>query len=294
MTMQQFGGDWTEKKLQCLRRYLEAYTTALKNQPFTTYYIDAFAGTGYRETRLGEQGTLFPELVDDASEPFRKGSVKLALEINPQFDEYIFVEANSNRFTELKRLKNEFASSDKRITLYEGHAEEVIRELCNRDWIKEKRRGVIFLDPFGMNVSWNTLVAIAQTSALDLWLLFPLGVGVNRMVTKSGKIPEHWQEKLNGLFGTDQWQKEFYRTSEATQLTLFGASESTSIEKSVDCSGILRYFNERLRTIFAGVAENPLMLRNSKNNPIYALCFAVGNQKGKDIALRIAQYVLKG
>ena len=42
----QFGGAWTEEKLQILERYLDAYTTALKNKPFNLVYIDAFAGVG--------------------------------------------------------------------------------------------------------------------------------------------------------------------------------------------------------------------------------------------------------
>jgi hypothetical protein len=36
------------------------------------------------------------------------------------------------------------------------------------------------------------------------------------------------------------------------------------------------------------------VLRNSRNVPLYLLCFAVGNAgKGKDIALRIANHLLK-
>jgi three-Cys-motif partner protein len=46
-----FGGDWTTAKLDVLAGYLKAYTTALKSQPFLLEYIDAFAGTGYRDTR---------------------------------------------------------------------------------------------------------------------------------------------------------------------------------------------------------------------------------------------------
>ena len=42
-----FGGPWTEQKLKILERYLDAYTTALKNQRFELVYIDAFAGTGH-------------------------------------------------------------------------------------------------------------------------------------------------------------------------------------------------------------------------------------------------------
>ena len=41
-----FGGTWTQEKLGILERYLDAYTTALKDQHFKLLYIDAFAGTG--------------------------------------------------------------------------------------------------------------------------------------------------------------------------------------------------------------------------------------------------------
>ena len=41
-----FGGPWTEEKLAILKKYLDTYTTVLKNQPFRLIYIDAFAGTG--------------------------------------------------------------------------------------------------------------------------------------------------------------------------------------------------------------------------------------------------------
>ena len=54
-----------------------------------------------------------------------------------------------------------------------------------------------------------------------------------------------------------------------------------------------RYFNNRLGQIFAGVAGEPGVLRNTKNNPLYLLCFAVGNENGKKVALRIAEHLLK-
>ena len=46
MTTPIFGGSWTQEKLNILRGYLDAYTTALKDQPFKLIYIDAFAGAG--------------------------------------------------------------------------------------------------------------------------------------------------------------------------------------------------------------------------------------------------------
>ena len=41
-----FGGNWTEEKLDILAKYLDAYTTALKNKQFRLVYLDAFAGAG--------------------------------------------------------------------------------------------------------------------------------------------------------------------------------------------------------------------------------------------------------
>ena len=60
----------------------------------------------------------------------------------------------------------------------------------------------MFLDPYGMQVRWDTIEAIAETKAIDLWLLFPLGVAVNRMLKNDGNINESWAEKLDIIFGT--------------------------------------------------------------------------------------------
>lgn len=54
-----------------------------------------------------------------------------------------------------------------------------------------------------------------------------------------------------------------------------------------------RYFNDRLKLVFAGVAE-PGVLRNSANCPLYLLFFAAGNPKGAPTALNIANHLLKG
>jgi three-Cys-motif partner protein len=75
-TEQLFGGSWTEKKLEILKKYLDAYNTALKNQPFKRVYIDAFAGTGYRQQRKlkYEIPDLFAELGQGESEEFLNGN----------------------------------------------------------------------------------------------------------------------------------------------------------------------------------------------------------------------------
>jgi three-Cys-motif partner protein len=46
-----------------------------------------------------------------------------------------------------------------------------MRKICDNDW--RSHRAVLFLDPYGMQVEWQTIEAIAKTAAIDLWLLFP-------------------------------------------------------------------------------------------------------------------------
>jgi three-Cys-motif partner protein len=65
---------------------------------------------------------------------------------------------------------------------------DAIANLCKAtDW--RSNRGVVFLDPYGLQVTWGTLAAIARTGALDIWVLFPSGMGLNRLLTKSGDWP---------------------------------------------------------------------------------------------------------
>ncbi|HEY9431016.1 MAG TPA: three-Cys-motif partner protein TcmP [Blastocatellia bacterium] len=282
---QSFGGGWTEKKLESVRQYLIGYRTALKNTPFKTAYIDAFAGTGYRTTLANNEpeSLLFPEM-----DSFLDGSARIALQVEPRFHKYIFIEKDPNRFAELQKLKEEFPHLAEDIKLENKDANSFLKGLCQGpSW--KNHRAVLFLDPFGMQVTWDTIEAIGQTQAIDLWLLFPLGVAVNRILTKSGRISPTWRNKLDEMFGASDWYDVFYRKSKTQNL--FGEEEVT--EKIGDFDSISQYFVNRLNTVFAGVAPNPLPLYNSRKNPIFVLCFAVGNPKGKYPALRIARHILE-
>ena len=94
---------------------------------------------------------------------------------------------------------------------------------------------------------------------------------------------------MNLLLGTEEWYEEFYR-SESTP-TLFGGAVERVVKASTETIG--RYFNNRLKSIFAAVADEPKVLQNSANSPLYLLCFGAGNPKGAPIALRIANHLLK-
>lgn len=297
-----FGGEWTSTKLAVLAKYLTAYIDALKNQSFVTAYIDAFAGTGYRtmsrerEEDAPSGNLLFPDLATDEPQQLLDGSARLALKARgsgPQgadarFHRFIFIERDADRCRQLEGLKTEFPDLAKDIRVEQGDANAEIQKLRAKKW--SGRRAVLFLDPYGMQVEWPTIEAIAKTKAIDLWLLFPLGIGVSRLLTRSGEIPKGWRTRLDKLLGTTTWYDEFYKVEHKADL--FGNDEERVVKATNET--IARYFNNRLKTIFPenGVAE-PGVLRNSSNNPLYLLCFAAGNDKGAPIAVKIANHILK-
>ncbi|MEP0849493.1 MULTISPECIES: three-Cys-motif partner protein TcmP [Cyanophyceae] len=292
-----FGGNWTTDKLERVRKYLKAYTTIMRRQNFSNFiYIDAFAGTGWLTLKQNEQSEQpsqlelfnFASPAEETSSNTLEGSARMALQVNPEFTKYIFIERDKKRFEELEKVKLEFPNRD--ILIKNSDANVFIREICNnQNWIEMRERAVLFLDPYGMQVPWETVEAIARTRAIDLWYLFPIGVALNRLLKKDGKINDSCRRKIDIIIGTTEWYNVFY--AEEKSKGLFG--EESRIIKVANFDLIKQYFIERLQTVFPGVANNPRLLLNSKNNPLYLLCFASSNLRGTPTAIKIAQDILR-
>lgn len=261
-----FGGLWTVEKLDAVQRYLESYTCALRKK-FQTIYIDAFAGSG--ECIIGTEDWSIK--VD--------GSAKRALAITHPFNQYVLIEENSEKASKLEAFcKAEYPLLKTRVVSEDSN--QILKALCTSDYMKN-RRGVIFLDPFGASVTWETLQLIASTKHFDVWYLFPLGA-INRFAAKDRK--KVLEEKLTMVLGTDKW-KEWYKENEEFQL------EHPQIKNSY--GRILELFQNQLEEIFPLVLP-PAILKNNLNNPIFALYFACSNTSEKAITTskKIAGYIL--
>lgn len=274
-----FGGAWTDARLQALEEYLKAYTTALKRQPFELLYIDAFAGPGWASRQLSGLD------VDDNG--YREGSPRRALRVGG-FDRYIFID-NSRAVTQaLDGLREEFPASARQIEIIEGDANVVLPKLCGSfDW--ERTRGVVYFDPFGLELAWTTLEAVARTK-LDVWLLFPIGTA-NRLMARTGEIDETWAKALDRLLGGRRWWDDMYR-EEGEQLRLNGAADV--LRRKVTWPRLLDLVRVRLAEIFAGGVAEPVVQLNSKKVPLFAVFFALanGDASARALAHRIAGHIL--
>lgn len=287
----EFGGQHTEIKLELVEKYLKAYTNALRNKFSHLWYIDAFAGTGSRTIRIRAQdGDLFEDPVPERIES-RRGSAKIALDVLPKFDRLIFIEQKPSHCLALEALKADHPNRD--IHVLNENANITIQANIHRvNW--KSCRAIMFLDPYGMEVEWQTLEAIAKTKAIDVWFLFPLS-GLYRQAARNiSAVDETKRRALTKMLGTDEWEKELYSQSPPI-VDLLGVLESPDDrQRNADVAGLEQYVKRRLETIFPLVAE-PFPLPPQKKPQRFSLFFAASNPSPKalDLANKFASHILK-
>jgi three-Cys-motif partner protein len=289
-----FGGDHTETKLSCLRQYLTAYSVALQNKGFARIYVDAFAGTG---SRAEVRGALPILGTHENTVVTTEGSAAIAMGIEPAFHHIALIEQDATKAMALKKFVETRGTSKVRIR--EGDANEIVKHICRRtEWhrpslgIPNGIRGVIFLDPYGMEVEWSTVEAIAATKALDCWYFFPLaGLYRNAPHDPLG-LDQSKIAALNRVLGTQEWRDDWY-SRPGVQYDLLGAYEPSE-RRNVDVDAIEDYVRRRLATIFQGAVLPPLRIKNAGGAPLASLFFAVSNPSGAAVGLasRIAGHIL--
>jgi three-Cys-motif partner protein len=282
-------GPWAREKLDALGQYLRYYTNVLKNQTWCrgTIFVDAFAGPGLSPVRTSAsshgQTSLFQAggaSIDHAVIEYLQGSPRVALEVANPFSRYVFIDSKQQRVRELEALRMEYGTS-RNVEIRQGDANAEINNLLEGrlDW--RVHRGVVFLDPFGMHVHWTTIERIAKTRAMEVMINFPLGMAIQRLLTKSGEIPQDWQDALDRYFGSPDWREHDYEDTPG----LFGA-----VTRKISGSGLrlLEWYCRRLQDTFGHVSSARL-IKNTRGGHLYYLVWAGPHERG----LKGANYILR-
>lgn len=285
MSQKSFGGLDTVKKLKTVFDYASFYTTVLSGKGFKLHYLDAFAGTG--EIPHASELPLIAETVE--VDDVVVGSARRALELRVPFDRYVFADIKRSNTVSLAQLKAEYPSVASRIEIKHSDANETVRAFC-RD-LTPRDRALIFLDPFGNQVSWETLEIVASTKKVDLWYLFPAGLGVVRQISNDGKVVRESEASLDRLFGDSDWLEKCVRLEEAPDL--FDSNRVNAI-KIAKADAITRYMIEQMTKIFGGgVSESWLPLGRSGVHK-FSLLFACANpaERANSLAQKVARQIM--
>lgn len=268
-TQDSFYHPDTEKKLKAIEAYLNSYLSVMSKQSFETVYVDAFAGSGILPV-AGNKG-LFKDQIE--SEEFVTGSALRALGLPRKFSKYIFIEDKKSKIEELEKRIKAIDGMNERVQFLRGDANEKILELCG--YLGSRNvRALVFLDPFGNQVGWETLKALADTKHVDLWYLFPAMLGVYRQIgNQNAKMEPNKEASLDKLFGPHDWRNAFIERKEVPDL--FGKTEVS--EKIADVEDITRFKIQCLKNIFEGGVSDKWLPLGRGGAHWYSLIFAMAN-----------------
>ena len=243
-------GEWSEVKLDIVKAYAAAYSRILTAQRrFRHVYIDAFAGAGLHRSKTREA--------------FIPGSPVNALQVQPPFHEYHFIDLKHEKVDFLRRLVGERPD----VRIYPGDCNAVLlQQIFPRLRYEAYRRGLCLLDPYGLHLRWEVIAAAGRLRSVELFLNFPVA-DMNRNVlwrNPDGVDPADLA-RMHAFWGDASWRDIAY----TTQRNLFGWAEK------VDNETVAEAFRDRLRTVagFAYVPQ-PLPMRNSHSAVVYYLFFA--------------------
>ncbi|MES0337189.1 MAG: three-Cys-motif partner protein TcmP [Candidatus Magnetobacterium sp. LHC-1] len=267
-------GFWSEIKLDIIKKYASAYTVIMNKQDWCRgfVYIDAFAGAGkHIRKRTGEMVS---------------GSPLNALEVDPPFTEYHFIDLDNERANVWKDIGKE----NPNVHAYYGDCNEIlVNKIFPTLPYKSCKRALCILDPYGLHLKWETIKFAAKLKTVDIFINFPI-MDINRNILfedLSKAKPENI-ERMNDSWGGEDWKSLLYEEQD----TLFG--ETKQIKKD-NYKVLVEEYCKKLKQVgFSDVAK-PLLMRNQNNGPLYYLCFAsqktVAETIIKDIFERSAKII---
>jgi three-Cys-motif partner protein len=232
-----------------VRDYASAYSKILTAKKLSHVYVDAFAGAGQHISRTTGE--------------FVQGSPSNALNVQPPFREYHFIDLNAAKIENLHRI----AGARRDVYIHEGDCNEVlVQTIYPKLEFQSYRRALCLLDPYGLDLRWEVIFQAGQLGTIDMFLNFPV-MGMNRNVLwrNPDKVSAERSARMTAYWGDESWKDAAYNTSQS----LFGEPEKESNES------VARAFGQRLVKI-AGFKRvpDPLPMRNSKGAIVYYLFFA--------------------
>jgi len=186
-------GYWSEMKLEIIKEYATAYSNILSGK-FHHVYIDAFAGAGkHIAKRTGD---------------FVSGSPQIVLDITPPFKEYYFIDIDSAKIAELKKI----AANRTDVHILEGNCNDrLLQDVFPNVKFEQFRRGLCLLDPYGLHLNWEVIKTSAESNSIDMILNFPVA-DMNRNVlwnNPEGVDPLDIQ-RMNAFWGDTSWRQIAY------------------------------------------------------------------------------------
>lgn len=257
--MGRYWGFWTRGKLEMLRSYLDAFTTASKSL-HERIYLDLFGGQ--------------PANLERITKADLDGSAKIALTTSdPQFTRLRFFELEPYASQLREALAVDHVGRDFAVIAGDCNrtVHNVLTELAPVNWAPT----FAFVDPNGPDIHWSTLEALARfkkpsTAKTEIWLLLAAGMFI-RTLPVDGSVRDEDARRLTVMYGTEHW-RAIYEARVAGQTTPGEARE--------EYVNLMRW---RLQEVLGYERTHPLEVFNERGSSMYHMIFATDHPAGDRI-----------
>ncbi len=254
-------GYWSEVKLDIIKEYAKAYSVIMNAQRNIQQYlyIDGFAGAGVH--------------ISKRTKEYLPGSPLNALNVEPPFKEFHFIELDGGKADALRKLCVDYSN----VKVYEGDCNDLLlQKIFPLAKYSDYRRALCLLDPYGLHLNWQVVYTAGQMESIEIFLNFPvMDMNMNVFRRKREKVDKSQLARMNAFWGDDSWRNVAYTKTKG----LFGdMEEKATIEKVVTA------YQNRLKEVagFAYVPE-PIPMRNLTGAVLYYLFFASPKETGAKI-----------
>jgi len=234
------------------------FATGMKKKWPNTAYLDLFSGPG-----LGSFGANVPEVID--------GSPLLALGIPDSFSHYVFVDSDESHIQALEYRTRSLAPSSRKLILRGNCNDPSVLDTIRR-FVPTSALCLAFIDPFTWDISFDTIRTLTDSRQVDIILICMVGL--------MKRAAQYSPTSLDRFFGDNGEWNSLYMAARRRERT----------------RALLDHYANRLKTIgYLGEAyPSEVVVKNTKNVPLYYLVFASRNPKGQDFWRKATQRTTTG
>lgn len=267
-------GYWSEIKLDIIKKYATAYSVIMNKQSYINsyHYIDGFAGAGVHISK--NTGEFIP------------GSPANALNVNPPFSKYHFIDLDGDK----AELLRELGKDNSKVNVHEEDCNQILlNKIFPLIRYDNYDRALCVLDPYGLHLNWEVMYTAGKSKAIEIFLNFPvMDMNMNVLWNNPKKVDQKQINRMNAFWGDESWREAAY----TEQKDLF----DNTFEEKTSNQAVAEAFRKRLNEVAGfGYVPKPLPMRNTTGATIYYLFFSSPKKTGNDIVEDIfAKYKNKG
>lgn len=263
-------GFWTRAKLDVLRDYLAAFLAASSGKAPYAVYLDAFAGEGSGIDRLTSaefdgSPRIAAGAVANGNSGYRFSRSHLRL-----------FELSGTRAAGIQGyLREHFPGRD--IEVVPGDCNVTLpATLTSMPEAIRRSPTFAFLDPFGTELQWPTIEAIADHKRglkykVELWMLFS-AAGLMRIAGSSpAKAAVGAEDRLTALFGDTRWEP------------IVDARRTGTVSGADAREAFVNLMRWQLEATLGYQTTHALELKNAQGTSIYHMIFATDHPAGDKI-----------